>query len=84
MAFKRDIHNCRVCGKYHKDPPWGEYGDAPSFSICSCCGAEFGYEDFTEEGIRAHLERWKRGEAKGAKVSYEDYLAQKRRDAGES
>ncbi len=81
MTYKNDMHNCRVCGHYHEDPPWGEYGDAPTYFICRCCGVEFGYEDSSDGAIKAYMERWKRGEAIGARVTYEDWLAKKEQQA---
>ena len=38
--------------------PWGDDGNSPSFEICVCCGAEFGYHDFTLEGVRNHRNKW--------------------------
>jgi len=49
---------CRVCGCELANPPWGDDGVSPSFEICPCCGAEFGYEDVTPAAARAHRERW--------------------------
>ena len=46
------------------EPPWGEDGKNPNHVICSCCGAEFGYEDFTLEGIRDHRNQWLENGAK--------------------
>jgi len=28
-------HNCRVCGLYIDDLPWGEDGNCPTYEICS-------------------------------------------------
>ncbi len=44
-------HNCRVCGLYIDDLPWGEDGNCPTYEICSCCGVEFGNEDYTVESV---------------------------------
>lgn len=55
---------CRVCGLDQDENPWGEDNASPTFNICACCGTEFGYHDFTLEGIRAQREEWL---AKGAK-----------------
>jgi hypothetical protein len=36
---------CPVCGYAKlKEPPYDEYGCA-TYSICPCCGTEFGYDD---------------------------------------
>lgn len=55
-------HNCRVCGLYSDDLPWGEDGVSPTYIICNCCGVEFGYEDYTIESTKEYREEWiKRG-----------------------
>lgn len=53
-----NLWRCRVCGLKQEDLPWEENGTIPSFNICSCCGAEFGYEDFTLSGIRRYRKEW--------------------------
>lgn len=61
---------CKVCGFiFDEFYPWGEDGKSPSFDICSCCGTEFGYHDFTIKGIKAQRERWK---LNGYKWKYEE------------
>jgi hypothetical protein len=59
-----NTHNCRVCGLYIDDLPWGEDGCSPTYEICSCCGLEFGNEDYTIESTNKYREEWI---AKGAK-----------------
>ena len=49
---------CRVCGLLNDEPPWGADGKTPSFEICVCCGAEYGYEDCTLEGARKYRQSW--------------------------
>lgn len=49
---------CRVCGLEQKIPPWGAGGTKPSFSICPCCGTEFGVDDATRESVRRARDRW--------------------------
>ena len=49
---------CRVCGMIQDEPPWGEDEQNPNHAICSCCGAEFGYEDCKITGIRKHRNQW--------------------------
>lgn len=53
---------CFVCGldleDVGEDPPWGRDGDDPSYDFCPCCGVEFGYQDFSLEGVRAYRARW--------------------------
>lgn len=51
-------HNCRVCGYYSDDLPWGEDGNSPSYEICICCGVEFGNEDYTIDSVRLYRKRW--------------------------
>ena len=51
-------HNCRVCGLYIIDPPWGEDGQSPTYEICSCCGVEFGHEDYTIESTIQYRKKW--------------------------
>lgn len=51
-------HNCRVCGLYIKDFPWGKDGDCPTYEICPCCGVEFGNEDYTLSSIRIYRKNW--------------------------
>jgi hypothetical protein len=55
--LKNENDYCRVCG-LQQDQPWGEDGETPSFSICPCCGVEFGYEDSLPEGVRAFRKEW--------------------------
>jgi hypothetical protein len=57
-------YRCRVCGLLCPEPPWGEDGNSPDFSICVCCGAEAGYEDCIPKAARAYRERWVSGGAK--------------------
>lgn len=50
---------CPVCGYSELDEaPWGEDGSTASFSICECCGVEFGYEDATPEGKLRYRKQW--------------------------
>lgn len=52
-------YTCYVCGYPELDElPRGENGKIPSFSICDCCGIQFGYEDTSEENIRKYREKW--------------------------
>jgi len=49
---------CRVCGlEQYDEPPWNETG-GPSFNICSCCGAEFGFHDRYITGVRITRKEW--------------------------
>lgn len=57
-------HNCRVCGLYIEELPWGEDGSCPTYEICPCCGVEFGNEDYTLESIRRYREKWINGDCK--------------------
>lgn len=49
---------CRVCGYELSASPWGEDGKSPTWEICPCCGAEFGYEDCTRASARKMREQW--------------------------
>lgn len=51
-------HNCRVCGLYFEDLPWGQDGRSPSYEICPCCGVEFGNEDYTVSAAKRYRNRW--------------------------
>lgn len=51
-------HNCRVCGYYNDDLPWGKDGNCPTYEICPCCGVEFGNEDCTKESTKQYREKW--------------------------
>lgn len=51
-------HNCRVCGLYSNDLPWGVEGNCPTYEICPCCGVEFGNEDYTISSTRQYREKW--------------------------
>lgn len=51
-------HFCRVCGLYSKTPPWGEDNQTPTYEICSCCGVEFGNEDYTLGSIKSYRDNW--------------------------
>ncbi|NDV97307.1 hypothetical protein D0T84_20740 [Dysgonomonas sp. 521] len=51
-------HHCRVCGLYIEDKPWGENGRCPTYEICSCCGVEFGNEDYTIESTKEYRKQW--------------------------
>jgi hypothetical protein len=50
---------CRVCG-LDCSPflPWGADGTTPSYSICSRCGVEFGYEDTSDAGVLIFREKY--------------------------
>lgn len=58
------FYYCKVCGLRQADPPWGEKGDTPNYEICSCCGVEFGNEDYSKESTVAYREKWIKGGAK--------------------
>ena len=45
--INKNIFTCVVCGYDELDePPYDEYG-CSSFTICPCCGTEFGYDDYS-------------------------------------
>ena len=49
---------CRVCGYKLKFFPWESDNNTPTFEICPCCGAEFGYDDYTPQSVMAYRENW--------------------------
>ena len=55
---KLSINNCRICGLYMLDAPWGLDGVNPTYEICPCCGVEFGNEDYTLESIKEYRKNW--------------------------
>lgn len=55
---KSKIHNCRVCGFYMMDPPWGEDNQSPTYEMCFCCGVEFGNQDYTVESTFEYRRKW--------------------------
>lgn len=52
------INNCRVCGFFMEDAPWGEDNQSPTYEICPCCGVEFGNEDYTVESTIDYRNQW--------------------------
>lgn len=59
-----DLQRCRVCGLLQDEPPWGDDGLVPSFEICPCCGAEFGYEDVSLNPVMRKRRQWLEAGAK--------------------
>lgn len=53
-----NMNNCRVCGYYMEDAPWGDDGQSPTYEICPCCGVEFGNEDYTLESTIEYRNKW--------------------------
>ena len=58
MIVLEEMYYCRICGLRQSEPPWGEDGKIPSYDICSCCGVEFGNEDYTLESIKRYRTKW--------------------------
>lgn len=59
MPNNVDAYICRVCGRNCQPfMPWDEDEKDPSFEICGCCGVEWGYEDFTLDGIHQYRQQW--------------------------
>lgn len=50
-------NNCRVCG-FHTETPIRDEDNNATYEICSCCGVEFGYEDYTKESTLKYREKW--------------------------
>jgi len=53
-----NTHECRICGYYSDNFPWGEDGESPSFQLCPCCGVQFGKEDCTLASIKEYRAEW--------------------------
>jgi len=55
-----DEYHCRVCGLFQDEdsPTWGPNDTCPSFEICVCCGAEFGFDDCSVRDVKAMREEW--------------------------
>lgn len=51
-------HNCRICGLYIEEEPWGKDGKCPTYEICPCCGVEFGNEDYTIKSAIEYRNQW--------------------------
>jgi hypothetical protein len=49
---------CHICGFDVGEAPWGENGHDPTYSICPCCGCEFGYDDCRASGVIQQRQRW--------------------------
>ena len=54
---------CRICGLLQIEAPWREDNQTPNYEICSCCGVEFGNEDYIPSSARAYREQWLQGGA---------------------
>jgi len=59
------MYTCPVCGNNQMDEP------PENYTICDCCGTEFGYHDFT----RSHAELREQWRQRGAKWKSVDYPA---------
>ncbi|WP_211251110.1 hypothetical protein [Stenoxybacter acetivorans] len=57
---KIGLNYCSVCWfQFETDFfPWGEDGRSPTFTICPCCGVEYGYEDSSSQGIKTYRKTW--------------------------
>ena len=51
-------HNCRICGLFQEERPWGKDGQSPTYNICPCCGVEFGNEDYTIKSVQQYRKLW--------------------------
>ena len=53
------MYICPICGYTAlEELPWEDDGQTPSFTICDCCGVEFGYEDATQKGKSKYRDQW--------------------------
>jgi hypothetical protein len=74
MTKKEILHCCRICGLYYDDYyPWEEDGMTPTYDICHCCGAEFGVEDFYENGKIEYRVQWLKNIKNKNKWYFEEY-----------
>lgn len=53
-----EVWYCRVCGLDYDESPWGPDGQSPDYTICACCGVEFGYQDYTPDSTREYRAQW--------------------------
>jgi hypothetical protein len=58
MMALEELFHCRICGLRQSEPPWGLNGKSPSYEFCSCCGVEFGNEDYSLESIKEFRSTW--------------------------
>ena len=60
MSLKQfELENCRICGFHYYDFfPWGDDGKTPTYDLCLCCGAEFGFDDETQNSIKKYRTQW--------------------------
>lgn len=64
--MKKKKYICPVCGYDGlEEPVYDEIGE-PSFEICSCCGVEFGFDDFDIKNLTfvTVREKWLKDGAK--------------------
>lgn len=61
MSNNNDKMACRVCGLIQLDPTCGGDGKSPNYDICSCCGVEFGYENYSVKGVSTYRKKWLEG-----------------------
>ena len=53
------LNYCKICGfRYDGYYPWGLDNVTPTYDLCLCCGAEFGFDDCSPEDIQAYREKW--------------------------
>jgi len=55
---ENNLKICRVCGFENETLIWGEDENTPSFDLCPCCGAEFGFDDPNIESVRKYRSFW--------------------------
>lgn len=53
-----DLRRCPACGYLYDFYPWGPDRKDPDFSICSCCGCEWGLDDKTFAGMIFQRLEW--------------------------
>lgn len=51
-------HECRVCGHFSEEYPWGEDGKSPTLELCPCCGVQFGVDDDTIDIVKVYRAKW--------------------------
>jgi hypothetical protein len=59
LERRMQTYVCPVCGFPGLDhPAWDPQTGEASFTICPCCGCEFGYDDATTSSRDAFRRRW--------------------------
>lgn len=63
MESEQSRYRCHVCGWLLDEAPWGECGTHASWDVCSCCGCEFGLDDYIDTAMVEYRDQWLMGGA---------------------